>query len=70
MVWSWTGARAETSGHQQAESTSSMQPCSSISNGGLDWSQELRQVDTSRQETSSMQPCSVFLMVELDWSQS
>ncbi|GFU58962.1 hypothetical protein TNCV_1490791 [Trichonephila clavipes] len=49
--------RAETSGHQQAE-TSSMQPCSSISNGGTGLEPRAETSGHQQAETSSMQTCS------------
>ncbi|GFY15730.1 hypothetical protein TNCV_1283751 [Trichonephila clavipes] len=49
--------RAETSGHQQAE-TSSRQPCSSISNGGAGLEPRAETSGHQQAETSSMQPCS------------
>ncbi|GFQ84874.1 integrase catalytic domain-containing protein [Trichonephila clavata] len=49
--------RAETSSHQQAE-TSSMQPCSSVSNGGGGLKLRAETSGHQQAETSSMQPCS------------
>ncbi|GFY74346.1 hypothetical protein TNIN_440441 [Trichonephila inaurata madagascariensis] len=50
----------------QSATTSSMQPCSVFLMVELDWSPELRQVDTSRQKPLRCSPVPVFLMVELD----
>ncbi|GFQ86307.1 integrase catalytic domain-containing protein [Trichonephila clavata] len=49
--------RAETSSHQQAE-TSAMQPCSSVSNGGGGLKLRAETSGHQQAETSSMQPCS------------
>ncbi|GFW07454.1 integrase catalytic domain-containing protein [Trichonephila clavipes] len=53
----------------QRAATSSMQPCSSISNGGagLELRAE-RQVDTSRQKHLRCSPVPVFLMGKPEWS--
>ncbi|GFR07663.1 hypothetical protein TNCT_683671 [Trichonephila clavata] len=55
----------ELSKHQGA-ATPLTQPCSSVSNGGADWSPELRQVHISRQRPLPCSPVPVFLMVEVD----
>ncbi|GFR20776.1 DUF1758 domain-containing protein [Trichonephila clavata] len=49
--------RAETSSHQQAE-TSSVQPCSSVYNGGGGLKLRAETSGHQQAETSSMQPCS------------
>ncbi|GFX36806.1 hypothetical protein TNCV_5036411 [Trichonephila clavipes] len=52
----------------QRAATSSMQPCSSISNGGVGLEPELRQMDTRRQKPLRCRPVPVFLMWKPEWS--